>query len=1472
MRKKLLSMALAVAMVLSLLPTVAFAEEAAVHAGGFANGSMTGDEFINAAQSNKITLTGDVTLSSLATYEASDGTLEIDLAGHKLERAANGTALQVKKGTVNVINSEGTGTISGYQFAISVEGKSATVNATGVNITATGTSAAIQVNNKGTLKLTNCNVTAAKGAPALVMFKGAQGTIEGGKIESDLSGTTKVAVQATNSGTVLTVNSGEITGKNALVSADSGGKVILNGGTINQTADDQKMSAVYIQQGTTNAESVVEINDGAVINAVGGVMVSCDDKSETGTGNNKLVMKGGTITAKECAIYTNGSANSKAKEGTQTIEITGGTIKGNTAIYLPAQKGATTIKGGTITGESVGVELRGGKLTIPTDSTAVISGGDGTAATGTTPAGGGGVASNAGIAVTPYSNAGKVEVSIAGGTISGGTAFYQAVPTDGGQATYQFNITGGTFNGTNKAVESKSVKAFISGGTFKDGSKPADLTDYLKDNFTVFEDGTVVSSVGTLTIGAAPAADRSTDKVTTPTPTVAYTIGSNNTYNVTITAENVKYHLNDEDQGGYWVGFYVVAPDGATKVLDSFVGEIKDIGEGKVSGVEGYAYPVYYPADKYKTDTFTLTFYDSTGKVAKGMYTFKVDLTGVTIDPVQLESANFTYNVDKEVVGDCDEETMWIKTTGGDLSAGKYMVVVTKDGESKAFGYAKPDSNGKNWTKLSWSYVSATQTDGEGIEPGAYQVALYTYTGQGHFAQDNEDVTIDADAGTATIDSTVYHIKQIGDTKTVNVTDSIDTVTITEAKGTTAETSKAVVNAEATIEGRTITITGSAANLGENEDIQVKLNLANATDATAGTVVVKIAKGVGDDGWTNPTITVEDSTDLPHESGATFNLLTQGQPFTVKADIAVADLTIAAGKTAVDTENLPTGIQPAAATTIAGATKPADDDNTLQELATEAITTDVPETNKDDAKEKLDLVVDGGNVQTENINFFVEPHLDLAITGYDDGIGDNAKSLTIEISAVYDVIATTATTADGIQLEDGGRNKNAVVMEQVPLTVNEPIQLTVGVPSEFFSSIGQEGATVYIQHTKDGRNFHYHLSENVTSSSTTVTFTSTDGLSPFTISLNVSPAASITRNGTTTYYANLQDAVDATQNDDTITLEKDCAEAVTVGRTVRFTLATNEKNFTGTINPGAGYKNDSSDENVYDIVRVTSGGGSSGGSGSSATVNSVKATNGSFAISDKNAKAGDTVKITPKANEGYVVDQVTVTDKNGNNITVTQNADGTYSFVMPAKSAQPVDVKVTFKLDDAEKDCPSEKFTDVDQDKWYHEGVDYAIKNGLMNGTGANTFAPDATTTRAMVVTILYRLEGEPAVTKDIKFGDVPAGTWYTDAVNWAAANGIVNGYGNGKFGPDDTITREQMAAILYRYASYKGYSVSDLANLTGYTDAASVSEWASTAMRWAVAEGLIEGTSATTLSPSGDSTRAQVATILMRFCEGVVK
>ena len=140
-----------------------------------------------------------------------------------------------------------------------------------------------------------------------------------------------------------------------------------------------------------------------------------------------------------------------------------------------------------------------------------------------------------------------------------------------------------------------------------------------------------------------------------------------------------------------------------------------------------------------------------------------------------------------------------------------------------------------------------------------------------------------------------------------------------------------------------------------------------------------------------------------------------------------------------------------------------------------------------------------------------------------------------------------------------------------------------------------------------------------------------------------------------------------------------------------------------------------------------------------------------------------------------------------------------------------------------------------------------------------------------MIVTMLYRLENEPTAAS-AGFTDVAAGQWYTDAVNWAAANNIVNGYGDSQFGPTDTITREQMAAILYRYAQYKGYDVTASANLSAYTDAASVSSYAVSAMQWAVGEGLINGVTNTTLVPGGSATRAQVAAILMRFCENVAK
>jgi hypothetical protein len=185
---------------------------------------------------------------------------------------------------------------------------------------------------------------------------------------------------------------------------------------------------------------------------------------------------------------------------------------------------------------------------------------------------------------------------------------------------------------------------------------------------------------------------------------------------------------------------------------------------------------------------------------------------------------------------------------------------------------------------------------------------------------------------------------------------------------------------------------------------------------------------------------------------------------------------------------------------------------------------------------------------------------------------------------------------------------------------------------------------------------------------------------------------------------------------------------------------------------------------------------------------------------------------------------------------------------------------------------PGQTFSDVSPLDWFYVSVTSAVYRELMNGTSATAFSPNDPTNRAMLVTVLYRLEGSPQVTKTSSFTDVKDGEWYTDAVTWANANNIVTGYGGGLFGANDSVTREQMATILHRYASYKHYDTTKTADLASYTDAPEIGAWALDALKWANAEGLIAGRTATTLAPGGTATRAEVATILIRFAEGFVE
>ena len=181
--------------------------------------------------------------------------------------------------------------------------------------------------------------------------------------------------------------------------------------------------------------------------------------------------------------------------------------------------------------------------------------------------------------------------------------------------------------------------------------------------------------------------------------------------------------------------------------------------------------------------------------------------------------------------------------------------------------------------------------------------------------------------------------------------------------------------------------------------------------------------------------------------------------------------------------------------------------------------------------------------------------------------------------------------------------------------------------------------------------------------------------------------------------------------------------------------------------------------------------------------------------------------------------------------------------------------------------CPAYPYQDLNLRTWYHDGIHYCVENGLMNGTSGTTFSPNQPITRAMIVTILYRMEGSPAAELS-SFADVAPTAYYASAVAWAQANGIVTGYSQTRFDPNNSITREQLAAIMHRYAKYRGVSTAASGSLSGYADAGQISSYAVEAMAWANSAGLITGTSGSSISPKANATRAQAAAIIYRFCD----
>ena len=504
---------------------------------------------------------------------------------------------------------------------------------------------------------------------------------------------------------------------------------------------------------------------------------------------------------------------------------------------------------------------------------------------------------------------------------------------------------------------------------------------------------------------------------------------------------------------------------------------------------------------------------------------------------------------------------------------------------------------------------------------------------------------------------------------------------------------------------------------------------------------------------------------------------------------------------------------------------------------------------KDIDEAKATDLVNSATEVTGDKKLYVQSSLKVEPTAYDAA----NKTLALEITPQYRIVASTAATADGIELGVNGKNAE-VVQDYTPMNITKATVVTMELPTGFAVA---DGDKLSIQHTKNGTVEYYTGTVTKKDDKFYLTFT-TNGFSPFVISV---PAASIGEN----VYPTLQAAADAAKSTDVISVKSGASHELNF-TTTKSVKVKNETGADITVKFNGTNKDvakDATETFSYTKPSSSSSGGSSSGK-TTYKVTTSAVNNGGVNASPSNAEKGATITITLSPDKGYKLDKLTVTDGSGKTVSTVKKSDTVYTFTMPASA-----VKVGVSYVKATETPSETKFNDVSANDWFASAVDYVTGKGMMNGTADNTFSPKANTTRGMIVTVLYRLENQPS-TSAASFTDVASGAYYANAVAWANANGIVSGYGSGKFGPNDKVTREQLAAILYRYAQYKKYDVSGANSLDGYTDAQSVSSYAVPALQWANAAGVVTGKSGSKLDPKGNATRAEVAAMLMRFCENV--
>jgi len=296
-------------------------------------------------------------------------------------------------------------------------------------------------------------------------------------------------------------------------------------------------------------------------------------------------------------------------------------------------------------------------------------------------------------------------------------------------------------------------------------------------------------------------------------------------------------------------------------------------------------------------------------------------------------------------------------------------------------------------------------------------------------------------------------------------------------------------------------------------------------------------------------------------------------------------------------------------------------------------------------------------------------------------------------------------------------------------------------------------------------------------------------------------------------------------------------------------------------------------------VTVTKKGGSSSSGGSSSGGSSAKDEptypptieeneGGTASVSTKHPEKGDKVTVTPEAEKGYVAEKVIVTDQNGNEIKVKAQEDGTFTFIQPEGK---VNIEVIYGEEQTEeKPVEQPVFSDVSERDWFYDAVQTVLEKGLMSGAGEDAFLPQQNATRGMIAAILYRMSGESYPDEASIFPDVKEGAYYNSAVVWGTDHSVLRGYEDGLFRPNRTITREELALLIYNFAKYKGLDVSNIEGMGIYefTDFAEISDWSMIAVRYCINAGLLSGRDDGSFDPHGLATRAEVASVIQRFLE----